>query len=320
MRMLSKYRPIWVFAALGFWVFSVSAQTLEDSEQSLVVMFGDSISVGFQGLVGNEANSFLAEAGGGLQWFGCPTILMTNLLRNEGEILSSQDLPCVTEVINTPVRDRIEAAGLARNSIVVNWGISGSTTVSGVNRISSNLNQSAAQFSNSVQRFVLIHYGTNDMFSGVSSSATEFNTRVMIDRARQAGFTPAVSTLLPRFFFNTQPVGDRIRNAGQAEGVPVVDMFNAFLNFPGTPSSSFRLMGLAGQQGGASNLLPVETFSIGGGTFVTTRLHPNDQGYSVMVERWFEEILEDAIEPTEITPSQTIVIAPIINLLLDDAE
>ena len=72
------------------------------------------------------------------------------------------------------------------------------------------------------------------------------------------------------------------------------------------------LRGLAGQQGGASNLLPVESLAAVG-VFVTTRLHPNDQGYSVMIEAWFEEFLEDAIES-----ARDIVIAPIINLLLDE--
>ena len=295
--------------------------SLEDAEQSLVVMFGDSIAVGFQGLVGNDVTSFQAPAGGGLQGFGCPTILMSNLLRIEGERLTSQGVPCVTEVISTPARDRVEASGLARNTIVVNWGESGSTSSRGASRIIGDLAQAAANTPAAVQRFVLIHYGTNDPGNGIGSSTTAFNTRLMIQRARQAGFTPAVSTLLPRRLFDTQSLGNSIRGAGNTENAPVVDMFNAYLNFPGTPSSSFRLSGLAGFQGGASNLLPIESFAISATTFVTTRLHPNDQGYSVMVETWFEQLLEDAIEPApEPEPEQEdpLVLVPIINLLLEE--
>lgn len=309
------FKRCWVvfgIALLSFSSLSALAQDLNDSEQSLVVFFGDSIAVGFQGRVGNATSSFDPPAGNGLQGFGCPTILMQNLLRNEGQRVGSTGIVCATDVISTPVRDRVESQGLARNSIVVNWGISGSSSSVGVQRIVSNLGQATSQFQSANQRFVLIHYGTNDPGFGISSSGTAFNTRQMIGLARAAGYTPAVSTLLPRFFFDTEPLGNSIRAAGQQEGAPVVDMFSLFLNFPGSPSANFRLRGRAGQQGGASNLLPIETFFIP--QPVTSRLHPNNQGYSVMVEGWFEAFLEDAIDPFR----EDIVITPIINLLLDD--
>ena len=292
---------------MGFLATSALAQDLLEEEASLVALFGDSISTGVQFSTG-----FIAFNGDGRQGFGCPAILMQNLLRNEGSRLLSQGVPCPTDIISTPVRDRVEAAGDARNSFVVNWGEGGTTTPSGVARIQSNLLLSASQFPAAQQRFALIHYGTNDLGFGIGSSTTAFNIRQMINLSRAVGYVPAVSTLLPRSFADTQPLGNVIRSVGQQEGVPVVDMFSLYLNFPGSPSPVVPLRGLAGQQGGASNLLPVESLAAVG-VFVTTRLHPNDQGYSVMIEAWFEEFLEDAIES-----ARDVVIAPIINLLLDE--
>jgi len=289
-----------------------AVENLDEAEQSVIAMFGDSISTGVQFSTG-----FTAFNGNGLQGFGCPTIYLQNLLRNEGERpldFGPPPIPCPTEVNDNPVRDRIEASGEARNSVVVNWGEGGTTTVRGVERLVSQLSSTANQFPNATQRFALIHYGTNDIGNGISQAQTAFNIGQMISLSRAIGYIPAISTLLPRSFADTQPLGNVIRAVGQQQGVPVVDMFSLFLNFPGTPDPAIPLVGLAGQQGGATNLLPIEFFGIGGGIFITTRLHPNDQGYIVMIEAWFEQVLEAAIEPVRDIP----IVAPIINLLLED--
>ncbi len=288
-----------------------AVDNLDETPLSSIALFGDSIITGVQFSTG-----FTAFDGMGLEFFGCPPIFLRNILRNEGDRpldFGPPPVPCPTTILNTPVRDRVERERQFRNSRVVNWGEGGSTTFVGVGRLARDLNNQSARFPNAAQRFVLIHYGTNDPGQGVSRSQTSFNLTRMVSQARSLGYTPALSTLLPRSGFDTEPLTNAIRGIGSSQNVPVVDMFNAFLNFPGSPSSAVRLAGRAGSQGGASNLLPIETFGIGGGVIVTTRLHPNDQGYVLMAERWFDEFLEDAIPAI-----RDITIAPIINLLLDE--
>ena len=278
---------------------------IEDLPQSLIVMFGDSIAAGEQFPIGGP---IFDEVGDGREGVGCPTIYLTNLLRNEGE-RSSVD--CATDTTLNPVRDRVAEAGEIRNSRVVNWGIGGSSSSIGLARIEQDLTESRDQpeFQNATQRFVLIHYGTNDFDFGISPQATGFNTQQMIIRARALGYTPAVSTLLPRTFRSIASESAAIVQAAQQLGAPIVDMFSLFQNFPGLPdpNPSAPLIGVSAQSG-ASGLLPLEQ----NGPFIF-RIHPNEQGYVVMIEAWFEQVLEPEIEPF----IDNIVITPILDLLLN---
>jgi len=138
--------------------------------------------------------------------------------------------------------------------------------------------------------FVLILYGTNDFNAGLSPSSTQFNTLLMIDRARSLGFQPVIGTLTPRDDRNVTPYNTAIVAAANSRGAPIVDHFSRFL------------------QDGNGGLDLLDTEPIGSGTI---RLHPSAEGYNVIAQTWFDQFLENVIEPNR------IVISPIINLLLD---
>jgi len=272
MRYLKTY-ILFICAAAFMSALSAPAISadIDDLPQSLIVMFGDSIAAGEQFPIGGP---IFDEIGDGREGVGCPTIYLTNLLRNEGERTS---VDCATDNTLNPARDRVAEAGEIRNSRVVNWGFGGSSSSFGLARIDQDLAESRdqAEFQNATQRFVLIHYGTNDFDFGISPQTTGFNTQQMIIRARALGYTPAVSTLLPRNFRSTANETAAIIQAAQQLSAPIVDMFSLFQNFPGPPdpNPSVPLIGVSAQSG-ASGLLPLEQ----NGPFIF-RIHPNEQGY-----------------------------------------
>jgi len=286
-------------------VVPVCAQE-SDADQALVALFGDSISVGFQLGIFNPAPP------SGLQNFGCPDIYLATILRREAQRPVTQRCPSV--IHDSPVLDNNLSNGQTRDARVVNWGITGSNTVQGLARITSNLNASRAQFPERNNRFVLIHYGTNDINDGISLQMTNFNLSQMVRRARQeAGFTPVISTILPRsdqsnvidslvFSINTQ-----IRSiAANDANLVLVDLFNAFISYPSGWPSLIRLEDF-------SSVLP-------GGRML--RIHPNDLGYLFIAEQWFDQFLRQniaAVPSPQEPPSEAPIIVPIIELLLNES-
>jgi|GEM_PF-5576785 len=79
-------------------------------------------------------------------------------------------------------------------SVVENWGISGTTTVEGVMRLPGLLQLRSPDW-------LLIMYGTNDLWGEVSVPSTMANLRFMIDFARSRGAEPVLSNLLPSSVF-----------------------------------------------------------------------------------------------------------------------
>ena len=178
-----------------------------------------------------------------------------------------------------------------RPSLVPNWGHGGTPSgrnqngegeFNGVERISGNLASSRGQYP-SDQYFVLIIYGTNDPNFGIPSGDTGFNTRVMIDSARGQGFEPIIGTLTPRTDFSVGSINNAIAAAASARNATLVDIFTKFNN-------------------------------AGGFSLLLDGLHPNSTGYNVIANIWFDEYLENAIEPLK----SDVVLAPINLLLLDD--
>jgi lysophospholipase L1-like esterase len=106
---------------------------------------------------------------------------------------------------------------------VINRGLGGETTVSGVNRIGGVL-------SGTTPRFILIMEGANDVGEGVSSATTRFNLSVMIDKSRAAGATPILSTITPRTpegqYLNIQnDYNAGIHTLASEKGVRLVDAY-----------------------------------------------------------------------------------------------
>ncbi len=119
--------------------------------------------------------------------------------------------------------------------------------------------------------YLLILYGANDIIQRVTSvEDTISNLRIIIQTAKSRETIPILGTITP--FDPWGPRGSphrlgeiykrniRIRELAQEENTELADLFLAFNN-------DFSLLD-------------------------STGLHPNDQGYEIMAETWFEAIME----------------------------
>ncbi len=257
------------------------------NDPTVIVLFGDSITLGFNSnYAGNSPGD--PRVAGGTTERGCPTIYLKNILLKEEPRSANED--CPTESISSPILD---ANSETRDVIVANWGLGGSTSERGVQRISSELNQTKSDFP-AKDYLVLIMYGTNDFGSNISTSMTRFNTVEMIRKAKSAGYTPIIGTLTPRDDFNVSPYNSKIVSAANQEGAFVVDHFARFVAEPT----------------GWRSLLEQEIGRISGNL---VRFHPTDRGYLVIAETWFDKRLKNIIEP-----EVDFVISPVLDILLDD--
>ena len=124
----------------------------------------------------------------------------------------------------------------------------------------------------------------------------------MITTARSSSlaFTPIIGAVTPRDDrpdsgpSSIQALNSQIRAVANARNAPYVDHFTNFVNYPG----------------GANTLLDQEQFGSG-----PIRLHPNDQGYLLLAETWFEQQLKNRIPVVEMS---RITLEPVISFLLDD--
>ncbi len=272
----NKLFKVATFIIGAFLTTKIFAQN--QAEESIVVLFGDSITVG------ENVTSYYTDCGA--NQFGSPEDRAGRPRSGKGR----------TDFCN-PDRELEKILDEShRPSTVVNYGIGGSLTGlqsgNGLSRISSNLNQTRSNYPNGKDYFVLILYGTNDVSFGVSPGTIGFNVSRMIDRARDAGFTPVVGNLLPRSFLNVVPANIRIQDFANALGANFVNQYDNFQ-----------------ANGGNSVLHDDETIAR-----ISERLHPNAAGYRVVAQHWFDAALKDLIDP--VAP----VVAPIIQLLFDEEE
>lgn len=269
----------------------------QESQESVVVLFGDSITHGFNdGL----PNSLADQIGNGRTDRGCPTLYLANILNNEGD----REGICPVAEGDSAIRDANEDIA---NASVQNWGNSGSATAlppppldarvgqNGIERIASDL-QAAFADGTDGQRFVLILYGTNDFSFGIDPSDTGVHTRIMIDIARENGFIPVVSPLLPR-----NPATNS--NVGALQNIAAYNSeINAAINNRGADSVDLHAR-FINQVGGFQTLLE-------------DGLHPSDEGYLVIAETWFNQFLQGVISAQP--EANDFVIAPILFLLLEE--
>jgi len=150
---------------------------------------------------------------------------------------------------------------------VVNEGWPGEITQNGLARIDKVIG-------NHMARYLLLMEGTNDVvFKRISMDTTAFNLEQMVKRCIDFGLFPALATIIPRNdwrwhreFFRDRIfyLNDRIRELASNLPIPLVDQFNLFYSYPE-------------EEGGWESLL-------------SDYNHPNEEGYQLMAEEWFEEI------------------------------
>jgi lysophospholipase L1-like esterase len=137
---------------------------------------------------------------------------------------------------------------------IIQDGVGGTTTTEGLVRLPSSLAE------NPYYKFVLILYGTNDAFGGqLAPEQIAENLGLMADMVREAGATPIIATLLPRFDEGprerAEAVSEAIYPMARLRGITICDFQKLFPDDP--------------------NL------------FSDFRLHPNQEGYEKMADYWF---------------------------------
>ncbi len=170
-------------------LLSLSNVAHAKQDPNLVVLFGDSISLGF-----NQASIFSQDnrSGDGALQFGVPSQYLDEILRDNN-----------------------------RKSLVANFGYGGSPSGptfnesigvgNGLQRITSDLSTAKELHGPSQRQYILILYGTNDMDYDIPASTTGMNIELMIDRSIAQGFIPIVGTIPPT---DSAPlVNPQIRNA-----------------------------------------------------------------------------------------------------------
>ncbi len=141
-------------------------------------------------------------------------------------------------------------------SAVLNRGVSGEQTPTGVRRIDGVLASWPADL-------ILIMEGTNDIRAGISVETTRFNLQAMVDKSRAAGVSPVISTLTP---------SDR-----GASPVLIPDVFNPMIR----DLARGNRISLADQYQAILASWP---------TANADGLHPNDTGYQIIAQTYYNVI------------------------------
>jgi lysophospholipase L1-like esterase len=179
-------------------------------------------------------------------------------------------------------RPRLEsrlAAYLGRAE-VLNEGVSATRSLAGANRIADSLRRQRPAFT-------LIHYGTNDWNEQRCRSDfpcyTIDSLRTMVREAKAQGSLPVLATIIPsNTGFNAFVPLERnewlelmnalIRELANQEGVVLADMWQAFFRVP----------------------------EIGG--LFSDHVHPNDAGYRIMADTFFDAITRSRATPAAAAP------------------
>ena len=141
-------------------------------------------------------------------------------------------------------------------SDVANYGIDGEKTTQGVNRIDSVM----ASFASEI---ILIMEGANDVIWGISMQTSAFNLQEMISKAKAAGVTPVIATLLPNGWHNYETDvalawNPMIKDLAGNNGIRLSDQYAAILPSWATANAD--------------------------------DVHPNDAGYQIMANTWYSTI------------------------------
>jgi acyl-CoA thioesterase-1 len=144
--------------------------------------------------------------------------------------------------------------------VVLNRGRGGEETVEGVARLPAILAQDRPSI-------VLIMEGTNDARKCWSADAAVENLKSMVRTAKDANVTPVLATVPPSFSSRACTheaiayANDRLRAFASAERVPLAEIFHGMNNKA---------------------------------LFGRDHLHPNERGYAVMSDIWFQALQQAA--------------------------
>ncbi len=148
---------------------------------------------------------------------------------------------------------------------VYNEGVPGEVTEDGLNRFESVILKDKA-------KYLLFHEGTNDALfvRRFPVSYILFNIESMIKISLKHSMRPILTTIIPRngkwgegiYRERSIEISEGIREMGQKYEIPVIDLFNIFLNYPES-------------DGGYESLM-------------SDTVHPSEKGYQLMAEKWYE--------------------------------
>ncbi|MEM7361211.1 MAG: SGNH/GDSL hydrolase family protein [Pseudomonadota bacterium] len=232
---------------------------------TVIALFGDSISYGYI----NSSNPG-GRVGNGVLNLGLPSTLLSDLLNSSG-----------------------------RESQVANLGYGGSPSGpsfnnnvgvgNGVDRINSDLDFVKNTYPGKAY-YVLIMYGTNDHGYGISPSTTQFNYKLMIDRALAKGVNVVASTV---------PPCTGICSKSPSELIAVNNNIRSAISSRMTPGKNVYMVD--------NNVELAPNW----GSWTVDGIHPNPTGYGIIAQNWFDNALKNLINPN-------ISMSIVINYLLDD--
>ncbi len=173
-------------------------------------------------------------------------------------------------------------------SQIVNAGIGGATAEQGLVYFREDLLTVMPQY-------VLILFGTNDISQSVPTSETVAALSEMINAARTIGSIPVLGTVIPRGIhaqdsFNRQALqlNSMILELAEAtEGTGWADHFGTFLANPCAPLEC----------GPDDREFWVDGVPYNLCCYYSDALHPNQQGYQLMAQSWYEGLLARGGQP-----------------------
>jgi len=161
------------------------------------------------------------------------------------------------------------------DSEVINEGNPSEKTLEGLSRISDVLSEYPG-------RYLLLMEGTNDIITNsITMDTTAFNLEQMAKICLEFGVLPLISTITPRDdlwgylpFFRQRlyDLNDKIREIPGQLRIPFVDMFYEFYSYQELDQDWKDLLSSDG-------------------------LHPNEEGYEYMADKWFAEIKDFPFPP-----------------------
>ncbi len=182
----------------------------------------------------------------------------------------------------------LEAKLAARgcSSHIHNWGRGGTTSTQGRILLDDTLDLEPEA------NYLLLMYGANDYFNGISANTTKSNLDSIIHKSVSAPYYVSVylSTITPNTKapgFNAPLVSSynpKIRALATEKNIPLVDNYPVMCGGTGNSCSDWP-------------------------DYTTDGLHIGDLGYTVMTDVWFDAIMHE---------KGCAVLAPVYLLLLDD--
>lgn len=189
----------------------------------------------------------------------CPGTLMLSWADYLRELQSVRPPPDSPISYPNKLRSLLAARYTAQTFTVINEGNSGEVVADGAAALPNVLIKDGPQV-------LLLQEGANDVNQGNSPANIAASLRSMVRDAKSRGIQPYVGTLLPMSgtcrgtaASSVPPANDQIRAMVASEGVPLVDLYQAFGAVPGP---------LIGPDG----------------------LHPSEAGYQKMADTFFDAI------------------------------